>query len=77
MPSWHGMYHPCTCIILFICCAPEPFLLLADHMGATFSDFPHVKQYVERVKGRKAVVKALQLHKEAGMPQKDLFGGAV
>jgi glutathione S-transferase len=52
-------------------------LLLAEHMGATFSDFPHIKQYVDRVKGRKAVAKALQLHTEAGMPQKDLFGGAI
>jgi hypothetical protein len=60
-----------------VCSAAEPFLLLAEHMGATFTAYPHVKQYVDRVKGRKAVAQVLQLHEEAGMHQQDVFGGVV
>lgn len=56
-------------------------MLLLQHFGATFDDFPHIKKYVDRVKARPAVSKVVQLHQQAArehhMPESEVFKGSI
>jgi glutathione S-transferase len=55
-----------------------PFLLFAQHLGASFDGYPKIQKYLQEVKARTAVVQVLKLHEQADtMGQRDYFSGLI
>ena len=55
-----------------------PYLLFAQHLGATFDGYPKIQAYLRDVKARTAVAQVLKLHEQADtMGQHKYFSGLI
>jgi hypothetical protein len=55
-----------------------PYLLFAQHLGASFDGYPKIQEYIKQVKGRTAVAQVLQLHEQAATyGNRNYFSGVI
>lgn len=59
-------------------CHAAPYLLFAQHLGASFDGYPKIQEYLKEVKARTAVAQVLKLHEQANtMGQRNYFSGLI
>jgi glutathione S-transferase len=55
-----------------------PYLLFAQHLGASFDAYPKIQEYLKAVKARTAVAQVLKLHEDAQTyGNRDYFSGVI
>lgn len=57
--------------------AIAPFLFIAERFGATFTDLPNIRSYMDKVKTRPSIAETWPPHWKEGPPTHNFFGGPL